>query len=237
MYLLGAGVKMRLMLRTRIRIFINYRIVDSSKETNRLYAALSERYGDVVFRDKEGISSGEKWPKRIQNALAESEIVLVIIGSQWLESLQQRLDANAYDWVRKEIEFALETNKVIFPVLVQEAPLIDQKDLPNSMRGLLSFQLCSLRDGELWHKDFDALCTSLESSVVILQSNTPDRSKNMNWERIIGAAFAVIVVFLLLVFTMLEPNATPQQYNTWRIVLALAGGCAGGTLLPGRFSV
>ncbi|MBC3920349.1 hypothetical protein H8L32_22995 [Undibacterium sp. CY18W] len=54
--------------------------------------------------------------------------------------------------------------------------------------------------------------------------------KPMPWEKVAGFIFGVAFVITLLVLNVFIPNPTPTQYDTFKIVLALAAAGVGGIL-------
>ena len=93
-------------------VFINYRRDDSSPESELLHKAIEEEFDDgFAFLDISDIKAGQEWPGILKETLSECEIVLVVIGKEWLtagisDHGLRRID-NQKDWVRLEIEAAL----------------------------------------------------------------------------------------------------------------------------------
>src|SRR5687768_9962888 len=77
-----------------------------------------------VFKDVDSIEPGEDFVERITAAVASCDVLLALIGPQWLtitdENGQRRLD-NPEDFVRLEIETALTRKIRVIPILVDEA--------------------------------------------------------------------------------------------------------------------
>src|ERR1700693_1562865 len=90
-----------------------------------------------VFFDIDGIPVGEKFPDIIERSLRQSDVLFVTIDNAWLtdEDGQRRLN-NPKDWVRREIELALELRIPIIPLLIGNANMPHQDDLPDSLREL-----------------------------------------------------------------------------------------------------
>ncbi|SPL92528.1 PASTA [[Actinomadura] parvosata subsp. kistnae] len=92
-------------------IFISYRRADSGAVAGRLYADLQHAYGEAaVFMDTSSIAPGAVWPKRLEEALAQAKVVLVVMGPQWIRAANEwgeRLIDQENDWVRREVESAL----------------------------------------------------------------------------------------------------------------------------------
>lgn len=131
-------------------VFISYRRADSVGSTGRLYDLLSRRIGRRrVFRDHDTIAPGDDFEALINEVLAESEIVLVVIGPRWLQAEDQagarRLD-DPEDLVRIEVAAALRADQTrVVPVLVDGARLPDEQELPDDLRPLTDLHAIELR--------------------------------------------------------------------------------------------
>lgn len=117
------------------KIFISYRRSDSY-DTHRLADQLRVEFGPGnVFFDIESMVPGSDWPKKIEEYLLAADILLLIIGPNWLniqddESGRRRIDMPG-DWVRKEILTFLQeqeknSEKVLVPVLVNGAKTLER---------------------------------------------------------------------------------------------------------------
>lgn len=130
--------------RKAARIFVSYRRDDSSGWVQGLHDRLAEYFGEqVVFMDLNDIAPGSDFVSTLNKSLKETRVVLVIIGRRWLEARastgQRRLDDPA-DWVRLEVQKAIEGGKRVIPVLVDGAEMPDAKDLPEDIRALVRYQ-------------------------------------------------------------------------------------------------
>ena len=90
--------------------------------------------------DVDGIGPGADFTVAVREAIKGSAIVLVVIGKQWL-SIKDGLTGESRlfgtnDLVRAEIEEALTNDKVVVPVLLDDAQMPDARDLPVSIRSL-----------------------------------------------------------------------------------------------------
>jgi len=147
------------------RIFISYRREDSSGHAGRLFDRLCDRFGrERVFRDFETIAAGDDFVEALRRRIAQSDVVLVLIGPRWLAATndegQWRL-ADENDWVRIEIEAALERKIRVIPVLVQGAVMPRPKDVPGALAGLAQRNAVELRDAS-FDQDARALLDQLE---------------------------------------------------------------------------
>jgi hypothetical protein len=128
------------------RIFINYRRGDTSQNASRLYEWLSERYGEEqVFMDIDAIEPGLDWAEAIDKAVASSDLILAVIGDDWLAELKRRID-DENDFVRHELAAALARDVRIIPVLVEGAKMPSPAELPPSLVSLTRRQAFEVRD-------------------------------------------------------------------------------------------
>jgi hypothetical protein len=140
-------------------IFINYRRNDSQTYANSLYDWLSEQYGDDnVFKDVETIEPGLRWEEAIDRAVGAADVMLVVIGPRWLADSdgRRRID-EPRDFVRREIEKALERNIRVIPVLVGGAKEPSAEELPEPLRDLIEYQSFTLNDERMRADRFELL--------------------------------------------------------------------------------
>ncbi len=92
-----------------------------------------------LFIDVDSIAKGEDFVEVMTEKVAESAVVLPVIGPDWLnakdETGRRRLDDSG-DPVRIELEKALSAGKIIIPVLVRGASMPGAQDLPDSLKPL-----------------------------------------------------------------------------------------------------
>jgi Effector-associated domain 2 len=124
-------------------VFINYRVVDNPLGAAGIHDALAGRFGaDKVFRDCVSLEAGTVYPDAIRDALASSEVLLSIIGPDWLaltdDTTGERLIDREYDWVRRELMWAHERDIHVVPVLLVDTPadavLPKPDELPPDLR-------------------------------------------------------------------------------------------------------
>jgi polar amino acid transport system substrate-binding protein len=122
-------------------IFISYRRQDTGWPAGRLYDLLIERFpAEQVFKDVDNIDPGDDFVERLTAAVASCDVLLALIGPQWLtitdENGQRRLD-NPEDWVRLEIETALTRRIRVIPILVDDARMPRENELPATLSPLI----------------------------------------------------------------------------------------------------
>jgi NTE family protein len=123
-------------------IFINYRREDVPWVAAALHTEISETFGaDRTFMDVDSIRPGADWETALFRALRRTQAMLVVIGSHWLtkDGGSSRLD-DPDDWVRREIEEALQRAVRVVPVLVDGAVFPTRSQLPEALTGLLRRQ-------------------------------------------------------------------------------------------------
>lgn len=149
-------------------IFISYRRDDASGQAGRLFDRLKERFSeDHVFMDVTDLKPGQDFVTEIERALEGSDVMLAVIGPQWLDAMdsdgRRRLD-DPEDFVRREVATALARKATVIPVLVRGAVMPDAAALPEPLRPLARRQAIELSD-KRWKDDVDDLVAALEQPV------------------------------------------------------------------------
>jgi formylglycine-generating enzyme required for sulfatase activity len=146
-------------------IFVSYRRDDSSGHAGRLSDKLSDRFGaDNVFMDIDHIGPGEDFVQVIEDAVSSCEILIAIIGRDWLSGVDEkgrRLLDKPNDFVRLEIAAALKRSIRVIPILVQGAAIPNPEELPEPLLKLSRLNALELSDVR-WKRDVDHLISSLE---------------------------------------------------------------------------
>jgi TIR domain-containing protein len=148
-----------------VRIFLSYRRDDASGHAGRLYDALAAKFGDEnVFIDVDTIGPGVDFAEAIGRAVAACDAVIALIGREWLTASNagggRRLD-DPQDFVRLELEAALEREVTVIPAFVQQAQPPPADRLPASLAPLARRQGAELRDVG-WRDDVNRLIARLE---------------------------------------------------------------------------
>ncbi len=130
-------------------IFISYRCEDSEKEVERMYKFLRKHLPDMeVFRDLGGIKAAEDWMDTIRDKIESSNVVLVVIGKNWLKVRDRearRID-DPEDILRREVIWAFEQNRMVMPILMSGVPMPSKRDLPTELKRLHRQQARRIRD-------------------------------------------------------------------------------------------
>jgi TIR domain len=122
------------------RIFISYRRRETDWPAGRLYDVLVGHFtAEQVFKDVDNIDPGDDFVERITGAVESCDVLLALIGPQWLtitnKKGQRRLD-DPKDYVRIEIETALNRKIRVIPILVDEAKMPGADELPPTLASL-----------------------------------------------------------------------------------------------------
>ncbi|HEY3339327.1 MAG TPA: glycerophosphodiester phosphodiesterase family protein [Propionicimonas sp.] len=122
------------------RIFISYRRQETSWPARQLYEVLVGRFGaESVFKDVDDIDPGDDFVERITEAVASCDVLLALIGNQWLTMTdvegRRRLD-NPEDFVRLELTAALSRGVRVVPILVDGAAMPRAEQLPPDLVAL-----------------------------------------------------------------------------------------------------
>ena len=123
------------------RVFISYRRQETAWPARQLYDVLVAELGaDRVFKDVDNIEPGDDFVERIQWAVGSCQVLLALIGPQWLTAKDaaggRRLD-DPTDFVRLEVETALTRDDVrVIPILVDNAKMPTPQELPTGLAAL-----------------------------------------------------------------------------------------------------
>jgi formylglycine-generating enzyme required for sulfatase activity len=144
------------------QVFISYRRDDSADAADRIYERLLQKYGaGNVVMDVESIPPGADFREFIGDAVGRCRSLLAVIGPRWLPILTQRRE-EPLDFVRLEIEAALQRRIPIIPTLVSGASMPGAGQLPPSLQELAFRHGLEVRRGRDFHRDVDRLLSSLD---------------------------------------------------------------------------
>ena len=118
------------------KVFISYRRSDSQAQTGRLYDRLNRAFPGMFFRDVSEIGVGVDFVAHVERAVGASVALIAVIGPDWTKAADERgrrLD-DTNDFVRVEIRTALARKIRIIPVLVGDAEMVSEDELPEDLR-------------------------------------------------------------------------------------------------------
>lgn len=150
------------------KIFINYRRDDSIGMAGRLHDRLAQTFGrDKLFMDVDHIPAGADFVAHLNNQVAECDVVLAIIGPNWLRAKDkagQRRLHQPDDFVAIEIAAALARDTLVIPVLVDAARMPKESDLPDTLKPLARRQAVEVRHAHFGH-DAEALIARMRKAL------------------------------------------------------------------------
>jgi hypothetical protein len=146
-------------------VFINFRGRDQAGYAALLDRELTAEFGrDAVFLSSRSIAPGEDFVAKLLDLLSSCTVLLAVIGPDWMkfgsvraengvvETVDDRgngrEEANASDygddWVRREIALALAQQTRVIPILVENAQMPKESQLPADIAALSRCQYLRL---------------------------------------------------------------------------------------------
>jgi hypothetical protein len=143
------------------RIFICYRREDSEYIAHQIKEHLVNRFGsDSIIFDIDSIPLGADFRQFIEQKVASCDVLLAIIGNNWLRTLNERLKDQ--DHVRIELEAGLARESAVVPVVVGLAAMPQEKELPKTLRPLVYRNATEVRGGHDLKAHLDRLVDKLD---------------------------------------------------------------------------
>jgi hypothetical protein len=178
------------------RIFISYRRDDTSGYAGRLRDQLASRLRRWdIFMDVDAIAPGADFVRVISDAVAASDVVVAVVGRNWARNADSAAAVSRPDdFVRIEIELALQHRKPIIPTLVGGAVMPSRDTLPVSMQPFVQRQAFPIDD-----RDFHGGISRLVQAVRELSASSrrPVASGDTSFHSR-GLLVPVLAVFHLL---------------------------------------
>jgi YVTN family beta-propeller protein len=192
-------------------VFISYRRDDCPGHAGRLYDRLADRLGEErVFMDIDAIEPGVDFGERIEEAVGSCDVLLALVGSQWLdardESGRRRLDDPA-DLVRVELAAGLARSGLrVIPVLVEGASMPGADALPDDLKPLARRNASELSDAR-WRYDVGRLADVVDR-ITRPAATTPraGRSRKVVW---ISAAAVLAVAVVVAAVALHSGDGEP----------------------------
>ena len=155
-------------------IILSYRREDSAGVTGRIFDRLTQEFGtDRVFMDIDSMPAGVDFHDHLQEILADCGALLVVVGKTWRSQRkgQPARIMDPDDWVRIEVETALERGIPVVPLLIDGATLPTRDQLPESLWPLLRRNALPVDSGRDFHAQMTRLVRDLR---VQLDPVSPD---------------------------------------------------------------
>ena len=162
-------------------IFISYRREDSIAYAGWMHDRLLKEFPrQQLFMDLATLEPGENFVGAIEDSVHRCKVFLAVIGKRWLHAKDsrgiRRLE-NPDDWVRIEIEIALERKIPVIPCLVGGMTMAKLVGLPKSLAPLTHRHALTLSD-QRFHRDVDILIETIKKAI-----GTPKRISPSNKKR------------------------------------------------------
>lgn len=164
------------------------------------------------------IEPGLDFTEVINKYLAKCEVVLMIIGPDWIgkDAKGNPRIVKDDDWVRIEISTALKRNVRIIPILVDGAQLPDISELPDDLKYITRLQTHELSN-KRWDYDTKKLVSHLNNIGIvpeIITKNTNPRKSGESsglFKVFIGVLIGIFsVIFLGIIVYNVFINAFPE---------------------------
>src|SRR5690349_1080511 len=194
-------------------IILSYRREDSAGVTGRIFDRLVQEFGtDRVFMDIDSMPAGVDFHDHLQEILADCGALLVVMGKSWRSQRkgQPARIMDPDDWVRIEVETALERGIPVVPLLIDGASLPTREQLPESLWPLLRRNALPVDSGRDFHAQLTRLVRDLQLQLgssrptteaaptnTTLQAMTAMPATSVNW-----AALGRWILLLVLIVTV-----------------------------------
>ena len=152
-----------------------------------LYFQLEQKFtGERIFMDVEGdIRPGKDFVRIINQQVAECDVMLVMVGRGWLSAAsdegQRRLD-NPEDFIRLEIESAIQLDKLVIPVLINKTDMPRASELPTTLKPFARFQAVRLTQ-ERVRADMSGIANHISQALTDIESERAAK-ESRSWEEI-----------------------------------------------------
>jgi MFS transporter, AAHS family, 4-hydroxybenzoate transporter len=147
------------------KITISYRRADADVMAGRIRDRLVDHYGDAsIFMDIDNVPFGKDFRRHIAHAVSHSDILMVVMGRRWLGASrdgQSRINEEN-DFVRLEVETALQNGVSIIPVLVGTARMPKPAQLPETLREFAFINAAPVDTGRDFHQHMERLIRSMD---------------------------------------------------------------------------
>ncbi len=183
------------------KIFLSYRRQDSAGVAGRIYDRLRAHFGkDAVFMDIDAIPFGVDFREHIASAVNQCGILLAVIGRDWAGEAggARRID-DPRDFVRIEIESALERNLPVVPILIDRATMPGEADLPPSLARLAYRNAIALDPGRDFHHHADQLIHGIDRALRQSKRSRPLTRHSVLGPRVYLAALPLLAIVGIII--------------------------------------
>ena len=146
-------------------VFISYSRRDKVV-TQKLYEALVAA-NRTVWADWDDIPAASDWFAEIKEGIEQTESVVFLLSPEWIKSNE----------CRKELLYAVEMGKRLFPILWQQ---VDPKDVPPE---LARINWVYMRETDDFDKAFQTLCSAMDTDLEWIKTHTRIQVRALEWDK------------------------------------------------------
>jgi hypothetical protein len=161
-----------------LKITISYRRADTNIIVGRIRDSLAAHYGDdSIFVDIDNVPFGKDFRTYISDQVAHSDILIVVVGRRWLgmaKGGQARIHEET-DFVRLEVETALQAKVPVIPVLIGTARMPKPDQLPRSLREFPFINAAPVDTGRDFHQHIERLIRDIDQRLIEKSVSDYDR--------------------------------------------------------------
>ena len=196
------------------KITISYRREDSMDITGRIFDRLTSRYGrETVFRDIDNIPPGIDFRTHIRDSIHDSDVLMVVVGPRWVGGArrgQPRIQSET-DYVRVEVEAALNRDIPVIPLLVGGAQMPEPSELPDSIREFAFRNAVHVDSGRDFDHHMNGLIRATDAILLAKMPASGVSGQNPDRDRVPAAA-------------PIEVKTTPGGASRQQLFLPIVGG-------------
>jgi hypothetical protein len=154
-------------------VFISYRREESAFAARLIADRVADRLGrENVFLDVDDIPLGVDWLDVLSEKVGACDALIAVVGRNWVSGVENG------EFIRFEIESALQRNVPVIPVLVDGATMPQADELPDAIKKL------ARRQGiEISHNHFDSDAERLTNELVAHREETSRSQPNVGAAR------------------------------------------------------
>jgi len=142
-------------------LFISYRKDDCADMASRIQSKLkTDNPMARVFLDSTLMKGGEKFTEQIKEEIANSDVLLLLVGNYWNTDMSRRRLFDSKDILRREISWAIKKGVSIIPILINNTEMPSSRMLPEEIREVIQLHAERIRSSK-FEEDYGHLLSTL----------------------------------------------------------------------------
>lgn len=135
------------------QIYVSYRRTDAGDRAHQIADWLAQKYGreNIVF-DVESTPT-------IEENLAQSDVLLIVIGDTWVEDLKKSDETDA---IKREVSAGLKTVPLVIPLLTDDDIDIRATQLPEDIKPMMRRTFRFARGGDTFDDDMEDIRDAID---------------------------------------------------------------------------